>query len=145
MNSPIIIAADRAERTVTLKFDCPIDGIIMGQPYKDTLLYGEKQATADIQKLIQSLQSFNQWRRGDETIEQPDPVEIGKIIDAAIEALERYESSLQEIHTFAHCAAKAGPLNTPTLEEAWNKFMQISAIATKGLAPQKPRESGWKS
>lgn len=145
MNSPIIIAADRAERTVTLKFDCPIDGIIMGQPYKDTLLYGEKQATADIQKLIQSLQSFNQWRRGDETIEQPDPVEIGKVIDATINLLSKYESSLQEIRVFAHCVAKAGPLNTPTLQDAWSKFMEISAMASKGLSKQKSGGSGWKS
>lgn len=39
-----------------------------------------------------TLRQFNEWRRGDdETIEQPDPCEIGEAIDAAIEMIERME------------------------------------------------------
>ena len=37
------------------------------------------------------LRAFNEWRRGDEEIPQPDPREIGEAIDAAIEMIERME------------------------------------------------------
>ena len=43
--------------------------------------------TADI------LRQFNEWRRGDETVEQPDPCEIGEAIDAAVEMIERFEDA----------------------------------------------------
>lgn len=60
--------------------------------------------------------------------------------------IARLKQTLSDIHTFAHCTAKAGPLNTPDLQDAWSKFMQISAMATNGLAGTKPKqESGWKS
>ena len=35
------------------------------------------------------LRQFNEWRRGDEDIPQPDPREIGEAIDAAIAMIER--------------------------------------------------------
>ena len=45
------------------------------------------------------LRQFNEWRRSeDETVEQPDPREIGEAIDAAIEMIERMgkmEAALQ--------------------------------------------------
>ncbi len=37
------------------------------------------------------LRQFNEWRRGDEDIPQPDPREIGEVIDAAVEMIERRE------------------------------------------------------
>ena len=41
-----------------------------------------------------TLRQFNEWRRGDdETIEQPDPREIGEAIDAAIEMIDRLEAA----------------------------------------------------
>ena len=41
---------------------------------------------------ITILRQFNEWRRGeDETIEQPEPSEIGEAIDAAIYVVERLE------------------------------------------------------
>ena len=39
------------------------------------------------------LRQFNEWRLGDEDIPQPDPREIGKAIDAAIEMIDRLESA----------------------------------------------------
>lgn len=40
------------------------------------------------------LRQFNEWRRSeDETVEQPDPREIGEAIDAAIEMIERLEAA----------------------------------------------------
>lgn len=40
--------------------------------------------------LVEKLKSYNRWRRGDETIPQPSPKEVGEIIDQAIEAIESY-------------------------------------------------------
>ena len=37
------------------------------------------------------LRQFNEWRRCDEDIPQPDTREIGEAIDAAIEMIERME------------------------------------------------------
>jgi len=55
-----------------------------------------------------------------------------------IEKLERENAklreALKEISTTAHCIAKAGPLNTPTLQDAWGKFVAIDAMATKALS-----------
>lgn len=43
--------------------------------------------------------------------------------------------AVEDVMTTAHCIAKAGPLNTPDLTEAWNKFMGISAACAKALKP----------
>jgi hypothetical protein len=40
------------------------------------------------EQAIQVLRDYNLWRRADEDMEQPDPREIGKAIDDAIEAME---------------------------------------------------------
>ena len=42
-------------------------------------------------EVINILRQFNEWRRGDEDIPQPDPREIGEAIDAAVEMIERQE------------------------------------------------------
>ena len=40
------------------------------------------------------LRQFNEWRRSeDETVEQPDPREIGLAIDAAVELVEQFEDA----------------------------------------------------
>jgi hypothetical protein len=40
------------------------------------------------EQAIQVLRDYNLWRRADEDMEQPDPREIGKAIDDAIESME---------------------------------------------------------
>jgi len=40
------------------------------------------------EQVIQILRDYNLWRRADEDMDQPDPWEIGKAIDDAIEAME---------------------------------------------------------
>ena len=42
------------------------------------------------------LRQFNEWRRGDEDIPQPDPREISEAIDAAIAMIERLEAAEKE-------------------------------------------------
>ena len=42
------------------------------------------------------LRQFNDWRRGDEDIPQPDPRVIGEAIDAAVEMIERLEAAEKE-------------------------------------------------
>lgn len=41
-----------------------------------------------MKELIERLRNYNRWRRGDETIPQPAPEEVGEMIDQVIEALE---------------------------------------------------------
>jgi hypothetical protein len=43
------------------------------------------------------LRQFNEWRRGNEDIPQPDPREIGAAIDAAVEMIERTSKTELEI------------------------------------------------
>lgn len=46
---------------------------------------------SDHQKTIEFLQRYNQWRRGDESIEQPDPTEIGIAIDDTIKIIQKFD------------------------------------------------------
>ena len=49
--------------------------------------------------IIKYLKLYNEWRRGDEKMEQPNPTEIGKLIDEACEmltSLERERDDLQK-------------------------------------------------
>ncbi len=43
------------------------------------------------QQTIGVLRQFNAWRRGDESIPQPDPTTIGVAIDDAIKCIEAFE------------------------------------------------------
>lgn len=38
--------------------------------------------------LVEKLKDYNRWRRGDESIPQPAPKEVGEMIDRAIKAIE---------------------------------------------------------
>jgi hypothetical protein len=43
------------------------------------------------QKTIEILRQFNDWRRGDESIPQPDTTTIGVAIDDAIKCIEAFD------------------------------------------------------
>ena len=43
------------------------------------------------------LRQFNEWRRGDEGIPQPDPCEISEAIDAAVDMIERMDGALESL------------------------------------------------
>ena len=46
-----------------------------------------------MKKLIKKLKKYNRWRRGDETVPQPHPQEVGEMIDQAVAALEGFQFS----------------------------------------------------
>mgnify|MGYP003642200004 CR=1 FL=1 len=48
----------------------------------------------NMKNYIQTLKRFNAWRRGEETIEMPNPVEIGQAIDRLIDELASLELSV---------------------------------------------------
>lgn len=66
------------------------------------------------------------WRRGDETIEQPDPREIGEAIDAAIEIIERV-AALPASITLNQAPAelrKYWPIAAQCYAKGWNDCMK---------------------
>jgi hypothetical protein len=46
--------------------------------------------------IISKLREYNQWRRGDDEIKQPDPFEIGAYIDDICDIAENLERQLDE-------------------------------------------------
>lgn len=81
--------------------------------------------------------------------DEPIRVQLDRVTERlkrAEDAEAQLKQALSDIHTVAHCTAKAGPLNTPDLQEVWSKFMQIAVMATNGLVSTQPKgESNWKS
>ena len=45
---------------------------------------------------VNFLRAFNRWRRGDESLEQPCPRVVGRMIDDACEQIERLERERDE-------------------------------------------------
>lgn len=45
-----------------------------------------------IKQAIRTLELFNRWRRGDETLKMQDPKKIGQAIDLAINVMKKSES-----------------------------------------------------
>ena len=45
----------------------------------------------DTETIIKYLKLYNEWRRGDEKMGQPNPIEIGKLLDEACEKLASLE------------------------------------------------------
>lgn len=66
---------------------------------------------------------------GNPCIPRRDAEEVIKLL----RGIAIYRNALEDIHTTAHCIAKAGPLTTPTLDKAWVEFMRIGAMASNAL------------
>jgi hypothetical protein len=49
------------------------------------------------QEIIEGLKTYNKWRRGDETIPQPNPTELGILIDQAIKELKKPKFTIEQI------------------------------------------------
>ena len=63
---------------------------------------------SDTETIIKYLKLYNEWRRGDEKMGQPNPTEIGKLIDEACEMLtslerERDEAITRRMETIMQC------------------------------------------
>jgi hypothetical protein len=54
------------------------------------------QAVTTCDQIVRFLRTFNRWRRGDITLEQPSPREVGLAIDAACNEIERLERERDE-------------------------------------------------
>lgn len=50
----------------------------------------------DTETIIKYLKLYNEWRRGDEKMGQPNPTEIGKLLDEACEKLVSLERERDE-------------------------------------------------
>ena len=76
------------------------------------------------------LRAFNEWRRGDEDIPQPDPRVIGEAIDAAVEMLESAEEDralydqLADILTRTANALKGAP--RPRSRHSWHDLPDVA-------------------
>lgn len=46
--------------------------------------------------ISERLRQYNRWRRGDKRMKQPDPTEIGELLDSAADRLEVLEREHQE-------------------------------------------------
>ena len=46
---------------------------------------------------VNFLRTFNRWRRGDASLEQPSPRVIGQMIDDACAQIERLESEVESL------------------------------------------------
>ncbi len=66
------------------------------------------------------------------------PERCAKAFEKELHDIERENAKLREalseIHVAAHCISKAGPLNTPTLADAWSQFDRLAVMATAALA-----------
>lgn len=72
--------------------------------------------------------------------------ESGIVVDLeVVQQLERElaaaRAALEDIRTSAHCLAKAGPLLTPTHDDAWGQFMKLEVKAVAGLAASRKRST----
>ena len=79
------------------------------------------------------LRQFNEWRRGDEDIPQPDPRVIGEAIDAAVEMIDRLaalparitpEQAPAGVRDYCHEAAEG-------YADGWNACMRAIKEETK--------------
>jgi hypothetical protein len=53
---------------------------------------------------VNFLRTFNRWRRGDKTLEQPSPRVVGEMIDAACDEIEQLTQQRDEARKWAEAA-----------------------------------------
>jgi predicted RNase H-like nuclease (RuvC/YqgF family) len=84
---------------------------------------------SDLKHAIFTLREFNLWRRADEDMDQPDPWEIGKAIDDAIEAME-------ELNEWKTLTSWGG---TPEIINDFIKGQQSRICAAQGAEKQRDK------
>ena len=75
------------------------------------------------------LRQFNEWRRGDEDIPQPDPRVIGEAIDAADEMIDRLEAAEKELDALRSKNNQYEMRLRKILEEPENTISNSKALA----------------
>ena len=87
-------------------------------------------------KIINFLQKYNTWRRGDETLEMPDPAEIGANIQDAIVLLRKHDKLERRVERLTialrdaistYDSARAEILVTAERQEAWQAALKEDA------------------
>ena len=78
-------------------------------------------------ELYERLRHYNRWRRGDEEIPQPDPKELGELIDSAADRLEVLELENKDFFERWHDERRK-------IEEIESKIKDMAANPDHGLA-----------
>lgn len=116
------------------------------------ILHQRDHYRVTVDELRGQIAELEGWKQSAMQVEEMlDPVriahEIGLVVGNAIHPailpwiiqskarLHHFEQGLRDIAQEAHCIAKAGPLNTPTFEDAWKRFQDLSIKATGLLEP----------
>ena len=82
-------AIDHIEKTISI---CKCCGSIEAATKIDKIIAAVKgELMSNTTQTIEILRQFNDWRRGDESIAQPDPTTIGIAIDDAIKCIEAFD------------------------------------------------------
>ena len=87
---------------------------------------------------ITIVREFNKWRRGDESLPQPNPVTIGVAIEEVIGLAERAEELQREVTTLKFDAVKQGIWMDTAKDKitaliAAGEIMEMALIQSKAL------------
>jgi hypothetical protein len=83
----------------------------------------------ETKELSAQIRQFNRWRRGDETLEQPHPAEIGLMLDAAADRLEELELELAVWKHNNKLLATELDYFDETSIEWWSEYQDLKAKA----------------
>lgn len=89
----------------------------------------------DAKELSFQIRQFNSWRRGNETLEQPQPAEIGLMLDAAADRLEELELELAVWKHEAKLLATELDYFDETSIEWWSEYQDLKAKAASKESP----------
>jgi len=89
----------------------------------------------DTKELSAQIRQFNRWRRGDETLEQPQPAEIGLMLDAAADRLEELEREVAVWKQESKRLAKELDYFDETSISWWCEYQDLKAKAASKKSP----------
>jgi hypothetical protein len=81
--------------------------------------------------LCSQLREYNAWRRGSETLDQPNPADIGVMIDAAADRLEELERELAAERALADRLAVIVNDCRPFCEPMRQRLIDTALVAWK--------------
>lgn len=89
-----------------------------------------------IPETISVLETYNKWRRGDETIPQPEPFEIGVAIDDAVRLLRELAAERDQLRA----EVERLDAEKPWLKEATARAKRAEAEVERALDGRKLNE-----